>query len=166
MRRRHCHSHRRSRYHHRSEQAREFKAKVKNRRQHGWSMNLYRNTKDGKIAGVCAGLADHFGIDPWVVRLIFLGGFFFFGGLTVIAYIAGWILLNPRDEYVEDEMEYDEEARAYRPKRMFKYSEAAGTRMKRAQDRLRRVNRQVEDIESYVTSRHYELDKEFAKIRD
>ena len=32
-------------------------------------MNLYRNTRDSKVAGVCAGLADHWDVAHWVVRL-------------------------------------------------------------------------------------------------
>lgn len=30
---------------------------------------LYRNKKEGKIAGVCAGLADYFEVDVTLVRL-------------------------------------------------------------------------------------------------
>ena len=36
--------------------------------------------KAGKIFGVCAGLGDHFDIDPTIVRIIFLLLFFFAGG--------------------------------------------------------------------------------------
>ena len=32
---------------------------------------LQRNAETGKIAGVCAGLADYLNIETWVVRLIF-----------------------------------------------------------------------------------------------
>ena len=31
---------------------------------------LYRSKTDRKIAGVCAGLAEYFGIDPVIVRVI------------------------------------------------------------------------------------------------
>ena len=30
---------------------------------------LYRNTKEEKIAGVCAGIAEYFGFDPTWIRL-------------------------------------------------------------------------------------------------
>ena len=48
--------------------------------------------RQGKIiAGVCAGLADRFGISRGLVRL----GFIIFGlvGAGEIAYIVGWILM-------------------------------------------------------------------------
>jgi phage shock protein PspC (stress-responsive transcriptional regulator) len=35
---------------------------------------LYRSVDDRMIAGVCAGIADYFGIDPTLVRLIFVFG--------------------------------------------------------------------------------------------
>jgi phage shock protein C len=54
---------------------------------------LYRSQKDKKVAGVCAGLADYFNIDPTVVRIIFVvlllpGGF---PGL--IPYLILWALV-------------------------------------------------------------------------
>ena len=52
---------------------------------------LYRNKSDSKIAGVCLGIADYFDIDPVIIRLLFLFGFFLGGGLIV--YIIGWIVI-------------------------------------------------------------------------
>lgn len=33
---------------------------------------LYKSEMDRKIFGVCGGLADYFGIDPIIIRLIFV----------------------------------------------------------------------------------------------
>ncbi|MBG0786495.1 MAG: PspC domain-containing protein [Anaerolineaceae bacterium] len=33
---------------------------------------LYRNTDQGKIGGVCAGLADYLNADPTLIRLLFV----------------------------------------------------------------------------------------------
>ncbi|MBC8215455.1 MAG: PspC domain-containing protein [Candidatus Marinimicrobia bacterium] len=52
---------------------------------------LYRNTKDKKIAGVCAGLGEYFDIDPVIVRLLFLMSIFWGGG--VIAYLIAWFIV-------------------------------------------------------------------------
>jgi phage shock protein C len=38
------------------------------------SKKLYRSRSNRMIAGVCAGLGDFFGIDPTLVRLIFVLG--------------------------------------------------------------------------------------------
>ena len=37
---------------------------------------LYRSVEDRMIGGVCAGIADFFDIDPTIVRLVFVLGFF------------------------------------------------------------------------------------------
>ncbi len=48
---------------------------------------LYRSKKDKKLAGVCAGVAEYFGIDATIVRLLFV--FFVLGaGTGVFAYIV------------------------------------------------------------------------------
>jgi phage shock protein C len=40
---------------------------------------LYRNTEEGKIAGVCSGLGDYFELDPVVFRLLMLLSLFIAG---------------------------------------------------------------------------------------
>tara|TARA_B100000315_G_scaffold212544_1_gene209983 strand:+ start:204 stop:389 length:186 start_codon:yes stop_codon:yes gene_type:complete len=56
---------------------------------------LYRNNTDSKIAGICSGIGDYFEIDPVIIRLLFLLGFFLGGGLIV--YIIGWIIIPLKD---------------------------------------------------------------------
>ncbi|HET7142437.1 MAG TPA: PspC domain-containing protein [Anaerolineales bacterium] len=48
---------------------------------------LYRSKSNRMIAGVCAGLAEYLNVDPTVVRLLFVLGFFTMHGGLVIAYI-------------------------------------------------------------------------------
>lgn len=57
---------------------------------------LYRSKKDCVIGGVCGGIAEYFDIDSTVVRLLAIL-IFFFGGIGIIAYIIGWIIIpqNP-----------------------------------------------------------------------
>lgn len=47
---------------------------------------LYRPKKNRIIAGVCAGLANYFNIDPWIVRLVFLA-LLFADGVAALIYI-------------------------------------------------------------------------------
>ena len=42
--------------------------------------------KEGKILGVCAGLGEHFDLDPTVVRLAFIL-FLFLGGSGILLYL-------------------------------------------------------------------------------
>jgi phage shock protein PspC (stress-responsive transcriptional regulator) len=53
---------------------------------------LYRSRTDRKIGGVCAGIADYFGIDPVIVRVIAVA-LTFAGGAGLLAYIAAWLLV-------------------------------------------------------------------------
>jgi len=58
---------------------------------------LFRSVKDSKIAGVCAGLAEYWDIDPTIVRLIAV--FLLFAwGTSGIAYIIAWIIVPKTPE--------------------------------------------------------------------
>lgn len=53
---------------------------------------LYR-ARDGRVvAGVCAGLAAYFGVDPTLVRLAF-AVFAVFGGFGILLYLGAWLLI-------------------------------------------------------------------------
>jgi phage shock protein C len=58
---------------------------------------LYRSRDDRMIAGVCAGIADYFDIDPTLVRLLFVLGFFATGSGLFWAYVIMMIVVP---EYV------------------------------------------------------------------
>lgn len=53
---------------------------------------LYRDSDDILIAGVCSGIAAYFGIDPTVVRLLFVL-LLFFHGIAFPIYIILWIVI-------------------------------------------------------------------------
>ncbi len=57
---------------------------------------LYRIREGRVVAGVCAGLAAYFGIDPTLVRLAF-ALFTIFGGAGVLLYLVAWIVI-PEDD--------------------------------------------------------------------
>jgi phage shock protein PspC (stress-responsive transcriptional regulator) len=58
---------------------------------------LVRRSEGRMIAGVCKGIADHFGIDPILVRIGFVV-ITFFGGAGVVAYAAAWLLIPEEDD--------------------------------------------------------------------
>jgi phage shock protein PspC (stress-responsive transcriptional regulator) len=58
---------------------------------------LIRPTEGRVLAGVAQGLANRFGITPWVVRAAFIL-FAFAGGAGVALYAAGWFLIRSEDE--------------------------------------------------------------------
>jgi phage shock protein C len=63
----------------------------------GSNMNtrLTRNPNNTMIAGVASGLADYFGIDPTIVRLLFLL-LLLPGGLSPLIYVVFWIVMPER----------------------------------------------------------------------
>jgi phage shock protein PspC (stress-responsive transcriptional regulator) len=56
---------------------------------------LYRRSADGRIAGVCAGLAEYLDADVTLIRLLWVVLSIVPGGLIggVIAYLAAWIIM-------------------------------------------------------------------------
>jgi len=61
---------------------------------------LYLSETDKKIGGVCGGIAEYFGIDSTLVRLIWVFASIFFtaciGG--IIAYVIAWAIIPPRQQ--------------------------------------------------------------------
>ena len=53
---------------------------------------LRRSRTDRSIAGVCGGLAKHFGIDSTILRIVMLC-LILFGGMSLWVYIVMWLLI-------------------------------------------------------------------------
>jgi phage shock protein C len=66
--------------------------------------NLMRPRTDRMFAGVCAGLANYFGIDPIIVRIIFVVAVL--SGLTPLVYLILWIVM-PEEPAVTPPFRYD-----------------------------------------------------------
>jgi len=52
---------------------------------------FHRSRKDKLIGGVCGGLADYFGIDPVIIRVVFVA-LALSGGIGLVAYVVLWIV--------------------------------------------------------------------------
>ena len=58
---------------------------------------LYRDTKEGKLGGVCSGLSEYFKLDVTLIRVIFaVLGIVYGSGLLL--YIVLWVVL-PEKQY-------------------------------------------------------------------
>lgn len=112
---------------------------------------LYRNPARGRVAGVCAGLADYFAVDPFIVRLGFVSAVIFLTPFAILAYILAVLLLPvqpPAGSFTAAAAEPEEDA---------------GTRLHGLRDRFRTCEKRIENLEAYVASREYELSR---AIRD
>ena len=141
------------------------------KRRRGWGMDLYRNRSEGWIGGVCSGLADHWGVAMWMVRLAAIALLLLTGSLAFWGYVVAWVVLSPRPSRwegeaaeVEVEMEYDEDRQTYRKRTVFHYPDAPTDRLRKARRRLDEALGRVESMERYVTSRRYDLNREFSKL--
>lgn len=64
----------------------------------GWNSGflpprLMRARQGKMIGGVCAGLANHYGWDPVIIRLIAVAGLLFGCGSFFLAYVIAWIVI-------------------------------------------------------------------------
>lgn len=119
---------------------------------------LYRDTRNGKIAGVCAGIADYFSWDVTVVRIITVIAAISFSVVTLSLYAVGAMLLDPKPEDLYEDKEEEEYWRRYR--------KSPRNTMGEARRRFRYLEKKLRKLEAYVTSRKFDLDREFEKIDD
>ncbi len=61
---------------------------------------LYKSRRDRIIDGVCGGIAEYLNIDPAIVRIIFVL-LFFMGGVGLLLYIAGMLIIPVNPEHIE-----------------------------------------------------------------
>lgn len=116
---------------------------------------LYRDPGQGKIGGVCAGLAEYFGFDLTLTRVLTVVCLFMFPA-TFMVYIVLWVLLpnKPRQLY------RDEEDRDFW--RGVRISPAAT--LSDVRHRFRSADAKLQRMERYVTSRNFQLDREFQDL--
>lgn len=117
---------------------------------------LYRNTERGRLFGVCAGLADYFGISPFVVRIAAVIALFMFPPPTVICYFLAALLLDraPPQLYRSDE-----EKEFWRQMRL-KPSES----LSRLRHRYREQEQRIRNMEAFVTSSEAKLHQAFRDL--
>ena len=119
---------------------------------------FYRDKQNGKIMGVCAGIADYTGFDVALVRICFLAAVFMSGGSVLPFYfIAGWVApTRPRALDVDDREE----------KKFWQGVRASPARAARdIRSRLKDIDRRLADIESYVTTENRSLAREIEQLR-
>ena len=114
---------------------------------------LYRDRENRMVFGVCAGLADYFGFDLKITRIcVALGALFFFPTVIVLYVILG-LLLEPTPYVPKEKVREDFELR--RRVRAEPHATLGTVR-----HRFRELDRRLQRLEKYVTSRKYNLERE------
>ena len=117
---------------------------------------LYRDPKRGWIAGVCAGLADYFGLSPGVVRVLTLISLIAFTLPTLVAYVIAAMVLQRRPEAMQASREEEAFWRSVR----LEPSRTARDLTRKFQD----MERRLRAAEAKVTSSEFKLRRQFRDL--
>jgi phage shock protein C len=117
---------------------------------------FYRDKRNGKVMGVCAGIADYTGFDVALVRICMIAALFLSSGsILPIYFIAGWVTpAKPRELEVGGE-----------DKQFWQGVRASPARAARdISSRFKDIDRRLADIESYVTTENRSLAREIEAL--
>jgi len=125
---------------------------------------FYKLPSQGKVAGVCAGLAEYMGFEVWIVRVvvasaIVLSGIF---GLPLMAYIIAWFILD--DKPVTDEPYYADEPAIAVKSRVWQKGEPPQQAFRDIRERFSSLEERLRGLETYVTSKEYQLRREINRL--
>ncbi|EKO3403240.1 envelope stress response membrane protein PspC [Vibrio fluvialis] len=127
------------------------------------SRELYRDPVNGKLTGVCAGLANYFGLEVWLVRILvitvaLLGGF----ALVIIAYLALSLMLEKQPEQYRDSLR-SQQCHTLKSK-PWEQGQTAQALLQTLDQDLTNVESRVRKMEAYVTSEAFKVNREFSKL--
>ena len=119
---------------------------------------FYLDKRNGKVMGVCSGIADYTGFDVTLVRIMMVAAILMGGGALIPVYfIAGWIADDKPSELAIEDRE---------DKKFWQGVRASPARTARdIRSRMREIDRRLADIESYVTTENRTLAKEIERLR-
>ena len=119
---------------------------------------FYRDKRNGKVMGICAGIADYTGFDVSLVRIAMIAAVFLSSGsILPVYFIAGWIA---PDKPRELETSNIEERQFWQSVRRSPARTARDIRLQ-----LKDIDRRLGDVESYVTTENRTLAREIEQLR-
>jgi len=122
---------------------------------------LYRNTKRGKIGGVCAGIADYLGVSALIVRLVALASLLILGAVTFWVYVVCWIVLDKRPR----KFRYPHDNAPEQAAAAYGEQQEEGVTLPQCGELLQRSEQRLRQIEAYMTSRQFRLHCEINRIQ-
>jgi phage shock protein C len=110
---------------------------------------IYKNERDKRIAGVCAGIAEYLEVSAFSVRVVTLLSLFIFGPFTFWAYIICMFVFDPDPHGADQDAYQDKMSRRERrrQRRADRYARRQARRDARAARRTRKsyANEEVQD---------------------
>ena len=131
---------------------------------------LLRDDRNGKIAGVCAGIADYFGWELWLVRIITVSAFFLgAGGFVFVLYIAAWVVLEKMSKAAfrattTAELSPATEKVVEVKTRLWQRGEAPKDALQHLTNQFNGLELRLRDLERHVTSAKFQLNREFNSL--
>jgi phage shock protein C len=119
---------------------------------------LYRNKRDGMIAGVCAGFADYFGFDLGMTRVVVVIAAFVFPTLILVYLVLALVLKKAPPRF---DAHSDREEGLGRRVRAEPHATLSNVR-----HRFRDLDARLQRLEKYVTSERFRLDREFEGLKE
>jgi phage shock protein C len=117
---------------------------------------IYRDPARGWIAGVCAGIADHLGVEPILARLVAVLCLIFFVLPTIVAYVAFALVLKPRPPALFTSADEESFFRGLRSD--------PGSTLRGIRERFGRLERRLARAEALVTSDEFDLRRRFRDL--
>ena len=117
---------------------------------------FYRIREKALLGGVCAGLADYFGFNLRVTRILAFIAFLMAMPMTLLVYF-GAVLLIPTAPGNGRNSEYDAEFRQA-------VRSAPAETVSDVRRRFQSLDSRLARLERYVTSPRFDLDQEFRKL--
>jgi phage shock protein C len=118
---------------------------------------FHRSRDRALIAGVCAGLADYFGFNLRVTRLLAVIALFMAPPITLLVYFGAVLLFPAESDERRRRPDFDPEF--HRAVRASPRETLADVRR-----RFQALDSRLARLERYVTSSRYDLDREFKKL--
>lgn len=123
---------------------------------------LYKNPKERKFLGVCAGIADYLEVDVTVVRIIVVLTSLIPGSFVPLAYFIAYFILDKKPENVPDnnsDSPYSKVRETLDDPKHFSRST-----FKSCSRKYSALHGRLTRLEAYVTSSRFKLDREFKNI--
>ncbi len=117
---------------------------------------FYRDRERGIIFGVCAGIADYFGFDLKVTRILAVIALLLWAPMTLLIYFGLALLIPYRKPDPVPRREDPDFRRALRA--------SPQATMAEIRRRFQRLDSRLARMERYVTSPRFELDREFRDL--
>ncbi|WP_068713402.1 envelope stress response membrane protein PspC [Vibrio tritonius] len=120
---------------------------------------LYRDPRNGKLTGVCAGVANFFGLERWLVRILVVSATLLGGGFLVILLYIALSLMLEKQPYMQNE--YSTHTIKSKP---WEQGKTAKQLLETIDRDLQQVESRVKKMEAYVTSEAFDVNREFNKL--